>query len=213
MTLSTSQLSDIARLPTELNTLVNRRIELVSRITTLAFPARAEMRGFVRRLEETQCQLDETSREHEEIFQEFMALIADPGKLEDEGLEQIASAIVELDKGFLRQAESTRRVICSSARVNSVRHLLSILVAAGPDVMFRLRKCMRQSVENDRRILEQTRRWQDEMPAMEILVELGRRRPLTKEEKIQLTQVSVIHTPVIQEPSDRRADWYDDNGR
>ncbi len=51
------------------------------------------------------------------------------------------------------------------------------------------------------------------MLAMKLLVELGKRRSLTTEEKIQLTHVSVIHTPVIQQPSDCRADWYDDDGR
>ena len=213
MTLSTSQLSDIARLPSELNSLVNRRIELASLITTIAFPAGAEMRDFVRGLEETQRQFDETSRKYKASFQEFMALIADPGKLEDEQLEHITSGIAELDKGLLREAEAARRLIGSSARVNTVRHLLLALVAAGPDVMFRLRKCVRQSVKNGRNILEQTRRWQDEMLAMQLLVELGRRRPLTTEEKIQLTQVSVIDTPVIQDPSDCRVDWYDDDGR
>lgn len=213
MTLAVSQLSDVIRLMSELNTLVNQRIELASQIANVTFPARAEVNKFLRQLEESQGQFDETSRKYEMNLQKLMDLVADPMKLEDDRLEQLATGIAELDKDLLKDAESARNMIDAYDELNSLRRLVCVLVTAGPDIMFRLRKCVRQSIENDRRVICQVRSWQDSMSAMKMLVELGSRRPLTKEEKIQLTQVSVIHTPVIQEPSDSRADWYDDDGR
>jgi hypothetical protein len=38
-------------------------------------------------------------------------------------------------------------------------------------------------------------------------------RPLTKEEKKTLYHSSILSIPVNEEPSIRREDWYDDDGR
>ncbi len=59
---------------------------------------------------------------------------------------------------------------------------------------------------------ELTREWNDGL-LLELFIHLGKERPLTTAEKILLTDLSVIHTPVLKDPSDSRADWYDEDGR
>jgi hypothetical protein len=45
------------------------------------------------------------------------------------------------------------------------------------------------------------------------LLELARYRQLTKEERKALFHASILDVAVAQEPSPRREDWYDDDGR
>lgn len=47
----------------------------------------------------------------------------------------------------------------------------------------------------------------------QLLLDRAQRRPLTIEEKIKLFDSAKIKTPVNEEPSVRRVDWYDDDGR
>ena len=63
--------------------------------------------------------------------------------------------------------------------------------------------------DGQKRIQTLEKHWQDGMMSMRILGELGKRRPLSKVEKRLLLRASVIRTPVIQDPSDSREDWYD----
>ena len=46
-----------------------------------------------------------------------------------------------------------------------------------------------------------------------LLLKRAEQRELTKEEKIQLLDASKLSIPVKEEPSVRRVDWYDDDGR
>ena len=46
-----------------------------------------------------------------------------------------------------------------------------------------------------------------------LLLKRAEQRELTKEEKIQLLDASKLSIPVNEEPSVRRVDWYDDDGR
>lgn len=212
MTLIASQSSDISRLLTDLNNLVYRRIELAARVTHFVFPARAKMCEVVLQLEESQRLFETTSKKFERENQDLMDLIADAMTLQDNQLENATSRIVNLDYNIGQGATAARKMIDAFNELRSIQTLLFICVFAGPDIMIRMWKCARHSTKNGKRILTQTHRWQDEMWAMKLLTELGRRRPLTTEEKIQLTQVSIIHGPIIQQPSDRRADWYDEEG-
>lgn len=211
MTLLTSQSSDISRLLTELNNLVYRRIELASRVGDFVFPARAKLGDVVISLEDSQRPFETTSKRFERENQDLMDLISNAMTLGDGQLEAVTSRIVNLDDNIGQGATAARKMIDAFNELRSIQTLLFVCVFAGPDIMIRMWKCARHSTKNGRRILKQTQRWQEEMWAMKLLVELGRRRPLTTDEKIQLTQVSVIHRPINQQPSDRRADWYDED--
>jgi hypothetical protein len=46
-----------------------------------------------------------------------------------------------------------------------------------------------------------------------LLTQRSRQRALTAGEKIQLLDVAKLHNPIKEEPSVRRVDWYDDDGR
>ena len=46
-----------------------------------------------------------------------------------------------------------------------------------------------------------------------LLMKRATERPLTVEEKIQLLNAAQISKPVNEQPSDRREDWYGDDGR
>lgn len=45
------------------------------------------------------------------------------------------------------------------------------------------------------------------------LLDLARRRQLTVAERKALMNATILSNPVAQEPSIRREDWYDDDGR
>ena len=212
MTLIASQSTDISRLLTDLIGLVDRRIELATRVTDFVFPARAKMREVVFQLEESQRLFETTSGEFERENQDLMDLLSDAMTLQDDQLENATSRIVTLDKKIRQGANAAREMINAFSKLGSIQTLLHVCIFAGPDFMIRIRKCARHSTANGRRILNQTQRWQDEMWAMRLLTEIGKKRDLTTEEKIQLTQVSVIHGPIARQPSDRRADWYDEEG-
>ena len=62
-------------------------------------------------------------------------------------------------------------------------------------------------------LIEQLTDEQREALIARLLVQQAQERPLTVEEKIQLLDAAKIHLPVNEEPSLRREDWYDDNGR
>ncbi|KAB2902365.1 MAG: hypothetical protein F9K27_17070 [Anaerolineae bacterium] len=46
-----------------------------------------------------------------------------------------------------------------------------------------------------------------------LMIRQAQQRPLTVEEKIKLLDAVKIHTPIHEEPSVRREDWYGDDGR
>ena len=50
------------------------------------------------------------------------------------------------------------------------------------------------------------------MYSLHLLGELAKRRPLTTRERILMLHASVIDTPVVKDPSDRREDWYEYDG-
>jgi len=45
------------------------------------------------------------------------------------------------------------------------------------------------------------------------LLEVAKERDLTKEEREALFKAIMIDIPILNEPSPRREDWYDDDGR
>jgi hypothetical protein len=45
------------------------------------------------------------------------------------------------------------------------------------------------------------------------LLERAKIRQLSKEEKIALLHASILSVPIKEEPSIRREDWYDEDGR
>jgi hypothetical protein len=46
-----------------------------------------------------------------------------------------------------------------------------------------------------------------------LMIRQAQQGPLTVEEKIKLLDAVKIHTPINEEPSVRREDWYGDDGR
>jgi hypothetical protein len=46
-----------------------------------------------------------------------------------------------------------------------------------------------------------------------MLIEIAKTRELTNDEKKALLAASTLHPPFKEEPSVRREDWYDDDGR
>ena len=47
----------------------------------------------------------------------------------------------------------------------------------------------------------------------QVLLRRAEKRPLTSEEKMRLFDAAKIYSEVLNEPSMRREDWYDDDGR
>lgn len=45
------------------------------------------------------------------------------------------------------------------------------------------------------------------------LMEIAKKRELTNEERIALRETAILNFPFLEEPSIRREDWYDDDGR
>ena len=45
------------------------------------------------------------------------------------------------------------------------------------------------------------------------LLEIAKERELTKQERKALFKASILDIPFLNEPSPRREDWYDDDGR
>ncbi|MCY4525933.1 MAG: hypothetical protein OXB89_04935 [Anaerolineaceae bacterium] len=77
------------------------------------------------------------------------------------------------------------------------------------NLIVRLREYALRWKDGQKRIQALEQRWQDGMVSMRIFGELSRRRPLTTTERIRMLHASVIHTPVVQDPSDSREDWYE----
>ena len=62
-------------------------------------------------------------------------------------------------------------------------------------------------------LVEQLPEEQQKVLIARLLTHHARQRPLTAEEKLQLLDAAKLSVPINEEPSVRRVDWYDDDGR
>lgn len=172
-------------------------------------PQSAKLREQSNRISNDLQTLEIQCKQMDEEFEELMQLMPDPASLEIGELETVVPLLVSLDCTFNNSTESAEKLAQSLSGYLGISTFLSNVLLTGPKDAFLLQKCARQAARLHLGRLGTERCWQDHLFTMKFLGELGKRRPLTKEEKILMNNASVIYTPVVQDPSDSREDWYD----
>lgn len=204
------QLAELARLPMLLGRLSQRDNELESLTDDAAGVELQRWNRLLQAIEEDHLLLDQFNEAMERLFKAGI----DPSGLTDLQLEQhivLFAKADELVRGSF--VDTLEDFVSSSRKLLLIARGLSLLASLSEkDVAKRFRQHAQLSLETRERTLELARRWRDELVTMKYLGELSRRRPLTTTERIQMLHASVIHTPVIQDPSDSREDWYDYDG-
>ncbi len=203
------QISEVARLPGLFERLVKCWDNLYALVANVDYPNRKQLVKAVDQLEENQRSMEKNIEKFVNLNIQFIVLCADPAKLEDAELEMMVHLAAFEDSFFRNIVKSLELNTKVMEELNSKRMMMLV----GSDVTFRIQELSENTGKNSNCLIDQSWHWRDEMLTMKLLLELGKRRPLTTEEKILLTDASVIYTPVVQDPSDSRADWYGDDGR
>lgn len=201
------QMAELARLPRLLGRLSQRDNELEALTDNATGVELQRWNRLLQAIEEDYQLLDQFNEAMERLFRAGI----DPSGLTDLQLEQhidLFAKADELVKGSF--VDTLEDFVSSSRKLLLIAKGMSLLASlSDTGVAKRFRQHAQISLETRERTLELARRWQDELVTLKYLGELSRRRPLTKEEKILMTHASVIYTPVVQDPSDNREDWYD----
>lgn len=201
------QLAELTRLPRLLGRLSQRDNELESLTDNAAGVELQRWNRLLQAIEEDYLLLDQFNEAMERLFRAGI----DPSGLTDLQLEQhiiLFAKADELVRGSF--VDTLEDFVSSSRKLLLIAKDLSLLASfSETDVARRFRQHAQLSLETRERTLELARHWRGEQVTLKHLGELSRRRPLTKEEKILMIHASVIYTPVVQDPSDSREDWYD----
>lgn len=204
------QLAELTRLPRLLGRLSQRDNELESLTDNAAGVELQRWNRLLQAIEEDYLLLDQFNEAMERLFRAGI----DPSGLTDLQLEQHVILFAKADE-LVRGSfvDTLEDFVSSSRKLLLIAKDLSLLASfSETDVARRFRQHAQLSLETRERTLELARHWRGEQVTLKHLGELSRRRPLTKEEKILMIHASVIYTPVVQDPSDSREDWYDYNG-
>ncbi len=146
-------------------------------------------------------------------LENFVALVDQPGKLSLTQLERLAGMLADGNLPVDRAAQGVGRMSELAAQMEKLAEQMEKTdKAAFRRLIVRLREYASRWRNGQKRIQILEQHWQDRMMSMKVLGELGKRRPLSRTERIQMLHASVIHTPVIKDPSDSREDWYDNDG-
>ena len=206
------QTSGVAGFPASLSTLQGHLDDTWSQLVDLPIKA-GSLKRVYKEAERVEANIRHIENEIPAL-EAFVETVATPEQLTRQQLERVVQMSAEAGQPFGNTVENAGRMGELADQLEG----LAGRMAASDRVTFRelierMRLCAGRWRQGQERIQAVAQRWRDEMIALRLLGELGKRRPLTTTERILMLRASVIDTPVIHDPSDCRVDWYDDDGR
>ncbi len=143
-------------------------------------------------------------------LENFVAMVNQPGDLSLTQLEKLVEMLADDNLPVDKANKDIGRMSELATQLENLAHQMENTDGEALDgLIVRLREYALRWRDGQKRIQALEQRWQDGMVTMRVFGELSRRRPLTTTERIRMLHASVIHTPVVQDPSDSREDWYE----
>ncbi len=140
----------------------------------------------------------------------FVGNVGQPATLTQGQLEMLAGLMEEKGLPVERAVASCDDMAALADLLENAADLVEIPARpADHELHRRLKDTAARWRAGRQRVLQLEQQWKHGMYSLRLLGELAKRRPLTKGEKILMLHASVIDTPVVKDPSDRREDWYD----